>query len=89
VFTLRGGTVSRFLANGDFNGDGKLDVLLAGRNASAKPVLVVFLGNGTGGFGVPIVTRVLATIIQRVSAPLKKAELLLVAHYLIGHLSYS
>jgi hypothetical protein len=43
---------------GDFNGDGKLDVLLAGRNASAKPVLVVFLGNGTGGFGVPIVTTI-------------------------------
>jgi FG-GAP-like repeat len=58
VFTLRGGTVSRFMAKGDFNGDGKLDVLLAGRNASAKPVLVVFLGNGTGGFGVPIVTTI-------------------------------
>jgi FG-GAP-like repeat len=58
VFTLPGGTVSRFLAKGDFNGDGKLDVLLAGRNASAKPVLVVFLGNGTGGFGVPIVTTI-------------------------------
>ena len=33
--------------------------------------------------------RVLATILQRVSAPLKKADLLAVAHYLIGHLSYS
>jgi ParB family chromosome partitioning protein len=33
--------------------------------------------------------RVLATILQRVSDPLKKADLLLVAHYLIGHLSYS
>ena len=32
--------------------------------------------------------RVLATILQRVSAPLKKADLLAVAHYLIGHLSY-
>jgi hypothetical protein len=31
----------------------------------------------------------LATILQRVSAPLKKADLLAVAHYLIGHLSYS
>lgn len=58
MFTLPGGTVSRFLAKGDFNGDGKLDVLLAGRNASAKPVLVVFLGNGIGGFGVPIVTTI-------------------------------
>jgi ParB family chromosome partitioning protein len=33
--------------------------------------------------------RVLATILQRVSAPLKKADMLAVAHYLIGHLSYS
>jgi len=33
--------------------------------------------------------RVLATILQRVSAPLKKADLLTVADYLIGHLSYS
>ena len=33
--------------------------------------------------------RILATILQRVSAPLKKADLLRVAHYLIGHLSYS
>jgi ParB family chromosome partitioning protein len=33
--------------------------------------------------------RVLATILQRVSVPLKRADLLAVAHYLIGHLSYS
>ena len=33
--------------------------------------------------------RILATILQRVSAPLKKADVLTVAHYLIGHLSYS
>ena len=33
--------------------------------------------------------RVLATILQRASAPLKKADLLAVAHYLISHLSYS
>jgi ParB family chromosome partitioning protein len=33
--------------------------------------------------------RVLAAILQRVSAPLKKADLLVIAHYLIGHLSYS
>src|SRR4029077_11384001 len=33
--------------------------------------------------------RVLATILQRVSAPLKKADLLTVSDYLIGHLSYS
>ncbi len=33
--------------------------------------------------------RILATSLQRVSAPLKKAALLPVADYLIGHLSYS
>jgi ParB family chromosome partitioning protein len=33
--------------------------------------------------------RILATILQRLSAPLKKADLLTVAHYLVGHLSYS
>jgi hypothetical protein len=33
--------------------------------------------------------RVLATILQRVSAPLKKADLLTVSDYLIRHLSYS
>src|SRR5438105_5972056 len=33
--------------------------------------------------------RILATVLQRVSAPLKKADLLAVTHYLIGHLSYS
>ena len=33
--------------------------------------------------------RVLAAILQRVSAPLKKADLLAVTNYLIGHLSYN
>jgi hypothetical protein len=33
--------------------------------------------------------RILATILQRISASLKKSDLLAVAHYLIGHLSYS
>ena len=33
--------------------------------------------------------RVLVTILQRVSAPLKKADLLTVAHYLISRLSYN
>jgi hypothetical protein len=33
--------------------------------------------------------RILAKILQRVSALLKKADLLAVANYLIGHLSYS
>ena len=33
--------------------------------------------------------RVLASILQRVSAPLKRADMLTVVHCLIGHLSYS
>jgi ParB family transcriptional regulator, chromosome partitioning protein len=33
--------------------------------------------------------RILAAILQRISAPLKKADLATVAHYLIGHLFYS
>jgi ParB family transcriptional regulator, chromosome partitioning protein len=33
--------------------------------------------------------RILATILQRVSAPLKKADLLVIAHYLIDHLPHS
>jgi ParB family chromosome partitioning protein len=33
--------------------------------------------------------RVLASILHRVSAPLKTADLITVAHHLIGHLSYS
>ena len=32
--------------------------------------------------------RILAAILQRVSSPLKTAELLTVAHYLIDHLSF-
>jgi hypothetical protein len=33
--------------------------------------------------------RVLATVLQRVSVPLKKADLQLIAHYLVEHLSYN
>ena len=58
-FTLPGGTLgNHFLAKGDFNHDGKLDVLFPGTNASAQQELVVFPGNGSGGFGAPIVTAI-------------------------------
>ena len=33
--------------------------------------------------------RILATVLQRVSAPLKKADLLAIAQYLVAHLSYN
>jgi hypothetical protein len=42
---------SRFLALGDVNGDGKLDIVVAGSNTS------VLLGNGDGTFQAPIVTQ--------------------------------
>ncbi|MGB2606223.1 MAG: VCBS repeat-containing protein [Candidatus Sulfotelmatobacter sp.] len=48
-----------YLAKGDFNSDGKLDVLLSARNTSSgAPELVVFPGNGKGGFATPIVTTI-------------------------------
>jgi hypothetical protein len=58
--TLSGGNLGSFLAKGDFNGDGKLDVLFSATdNASGgKSELVVFPGNGTGGFGAPIATLI-------------------------------
>ena len=33
--------------------------------------------------------RILATVLQRVSAPLKKADLQIIAQYLVAHLSYN
>jgi hypothetical protein len=33
--------------------------------------------------------RILATILQRVSAPLKKVDLQVIAQYLVAHLSYN
>ncbi len=58
-FTLPAGNLGiRFLAKGDFNRDGKLDVLGSGTNASSQLELVVFPGNGTGGFRTPIVTPI-------------------------------
>jgi hypothetical protein len=56
TFTLATGNLdNRFLAKGDFNRDGKLDVLFSANNYSE---LVVFPGNGSGGFGAPIVTPI-------------------------------
>jgi hypothetical protein len=47
TFTLSGQNLINFLAKGDFNHDGKLDVLLSARNSSSDaPDLVVFPGNG-------------------------------------------
>ncbi|MGC2400176.1 MAG: VCBS repeat-containing protein, partial [Acidobacteriaceae bacterium] len=57
--TLSGQDLFNFLAKGDFNHDGKLDVLLSGENPSSQALeLVVFPGNGKGGFGTPIVTTI-------------------------------
>jgi hypothetical protein len=42
------------LAVGDFNGDGKADVVGCGSNPSDYPAVAVFLGNGNGTFQSPI-----------------------------------
>ncbi|HET6178783.1 MAG TPA: VCBS repeat-containing protein [Candidatus Sulfotelmatobacter sp.] len=58
-FTLSSGRLGvDFLAKGDFNHDGKLDVLLPATSATGTPELAVFPGNGMGGFGAAIITPV-------------------------------
>src|SRR5579864_7831542 len=58
-FTFAGGNLDNaFLAKGDFNHDGKLDILFGATSTSNQRELVVFPGNGTGGFGAPIVTAI-------------------------------
>ena len=59
VFNLSPGGLTAMLAKGDFNGDGKLDVLFSASN-STGPELAVFPGNGTGGFGAAILTPITA-----------------------------
>src|ERR1700733_6136282 len=50
---------SAFLAKGDFNNNGHLGVLLWSENFSSRALaLVVFPGNGKGGFGTPITTTI-------------------------------
>jgi hypothetical protein len=59
AYTVPGQNLFNFLAKGDFNHDGNLDVLLSGDNSSSEVLeLVVFPGNGKGGFGTPIVTTI-------------------------------
>jgi hypothetical protein len=54
TFTIPSGNLGNaFLAKGDFNQDGKLDILFPATSESGTPELVVFPGNGTGGFGAP------------------------------------
>jgi len=59
LFTVQGATLDKtFLAKGDFNHDAKLDVLFSATTTSSQHELVVFPGNGAGGFGAPIITPI-------------------------------
>jgi hypothetical protein len=59
VYNVPSGFLNSMLAKGDFNGDGKLDVLFAAGGPSVNE-LAVFPGNGTGGFTAPILTPITA-----------------------------
>ena len=60
TITLSGGNLNFLLAKGDFNGDGKLDLLFSATDDATEGQLelVVFPGNGVGGFGAPIATLI-------------------------------
>src|SRR5271168_2815794 len=60
VYNLASGGVSSMLAKGDFNRDGKLDILFSAADSTDQLELAVFPGNGTGGFAAPILTPVTA-----------------------------
>src|SRR5579863_3104032 len=60
VYNLSAGGLNQMLAKGDFNRDGKLDVLFSAYGSTGQPELAVFPGNGTGGFAAAIVTPVTA-----------------------------
>jgi len=57
--TIPGQNLSNFLAKGDFNNNGNLGVLVSSQNPSSGALeLVVFPGNGKGGFGTPIISTI-------------------------------
>ena len=59
ISTLSGQNLFNFLAKGDFNNNGNLGVLVSSENLSSGALeLVVFPGNGKGGFGTPIITTI-------------------------------
>src|SRR5579863_5077049 len=60
VYNLPSGSLNQMLAKGDFNRDGKLDVLFSASDSTGQPELAVFPGNGTGGFAPAIVTPITA-----------------------------
>jgi hypothetical protein len=61
ISTDLGKNLGNFLAKGDFNNDGKLDVLVSAIDGRIRPWLVVFPGTGKGGFGVPVATLITGT----------------------------
>ncbi len=56
---MSGSTSSADIASGDFNSDGKIDLAVAQPNLSGYTVLM-FIGNGAGGFAAPVSTLALS-----------------------------
>ena len=62
ISTNFSGNQPRGLAGGDFNGDGKHDLLTLNTTGAVDGSISVFLGDGAGGFGAPTLFPVRTTV---------------------------